>query len=59
MNARHLAAGESTGTPNIDSIDPATGEAIHCGGFECPIGSLFDRLRMEGRDNSDVAVRKE
>ncbi|MCO5400535.1 aldehyde dehydrogenase family protein [Ralstonia soli] len=28
MNARHWIAGEWTGTPNIDSIDPATGEAI-------------------------------
>lgn len=28
MNARHWIAGEWTGTPDIDSIDPATGEAI-------------------------------
>lgn len=28
MNARHWIAGEWTGAPNIDSIDPATGEAI-------------------------------
>ncbi|ADG19645.1 Aldehyde Dehydrogenase [Paraburkholderia atlantica] len=28
MNARHWIAGEWTGTPNIDSIDPATGDAI-------------------------------
>lgn len=28
MNARHWIAGEWTGTPNIDSIDPATGEAV-------------------------------
>ncbi|MBR8003121.1 aldehyde dehydrogenase family protein [Burkholderia vietnamiensis] len=28
MNARHWIAGEWTGMPNIDSIDPATGEAV-------------------------------
>jgi len=28
MNARHWIAGEWTGTPTLDSIDPATGEAI-------------------------------
>ncbi|MBB3259782.1 acyl-CoA reductase-like NAD-dependent aldehyde dehydrogenase [Paraburkholderia bannensis] len=28
MNARHWIAGEWTGIPTIDSIDPATGEAV-------------------------------
>ncbi|RZF26370.1 aldehyde dehydrogenase family protein [Paraburkholderia sp. UYCP14C] len=43
MNARHWIAGEWTGTPNLDSIDPATGE---------PIGRFADG----GSSEADAAI---
>ncbi|MGF6505491.1 aldehyde dehydrogenase family protein [Paraburkholderia sp. 32] len=43
MNASRWIAGEWTGTPTLDSIDPATGEAI-------------DRFADGGADEADAAI---